>query len=81
MDDHFQRRVFRTVNRMLPLMTVALSTSAAWCNALLRAIACHVVDDRPDRYEPRVRKRRPKNYRLMIQPRQNYQRRMAQGVT
>jgi hypothetical protein len=55
------------VNRMLPLLTVALSSSAAWCDALLQAIATHVVDDRPDRYEPRVRKRRPKNYRLMTQ--------------
>lgn len=71
----------QTVNRMLPLLTVTLSTSDAWCDALLRAIATHVVDDRPDRYEPRVRKRRPKNYRLMTMPRQDYKTRMAQGVT
>jgi hypothetical protein len=35
----------------------------------LRAIASHRVSDRPDRVEPRVRKRRPKNYPLMHEPR------------
>ena len=38
-------------------------------DALLRAIATHKVPHRPDRYEPRVRKRRPKNYPLMTKPR------------
>jgi hypothetical protein len=70
----------QTVNRMFPLLDAGISI-VDWCDALLRAIATHVVDNRPDRVEPRVRKRRPKNYPLMTQPRQNYQRRMAQGVT
>jgi Transposase DDE domain len=35
----------------------------------LEAIASHRVGDRPDRVEPRVRKRRPKNYPLMHTPR------------
>jgi Transposase DDE domain len=35
----------------------------------LKAIAGHRVGDRPDRVEPRVRKRRPKNYPLMHKPR------------
>jgi hypothetical protein len=34
-----------------------------------RALATAPVPDRPDRVEPRVRKRRPKNYRLMTRPR------------
>jgi len=33
----------------------------------LRAI--QIVPERPGRHEPRVRKRRPKNYRLMTKPR------------
>ena len=36
---------------------------------LLDAIATHRVADRPDRYEPRVKKRRPKPYDLMNRPR------------
>ncbi len=34
-----------------------------------RALTTAPVPDRPDRTEPRVRKRRPKNYRLMTRPR------------
>ena len=36
---------------------------------LLIAIGCHQVGDRPDRVEPRKRKRRPKNYPLLARPR------------
>lgn len=43
-----------------------------WCRALINAIGAHQVADRPDRYEPRVRKRRPKPYPLMTKPRNDY---------
>jgi hypothetical protein len=36
---------------------------------LLRAIATHRVADRPDRFEPRMAKRRPKNYDRLTKPR------------
>jgi hypothetical protein len=36
---------------------------------LLRAIAVHRVADRPDRFEPRMAKRRPKNYNRLTKPR------------
>ena len=36
---------------------------------LLDAIAVHRVADRPDRFEPRKRKRRPKKYDKLIKPR------------
>lgn len=36
----------------------------------LLAIVSHQVGDRPNRFEPRARKRRPKQYRLLTQPRQ-----------
>jgi hypothetical protein len=35
----------------------------------LRAIAQHRVADRPDRFEPRMMKRRPKNYNRLTKPR------------
>lgn len=36
---------------------------------MLRAIAAHEIGNRKDRLEPRQRKRRPKPYKLMMQPR------------
>jgi hypothetical protein len=47
---------------------------AAWCEALIHAVATHDVGNRPDRVEPRVKKRRPKPYTLMQQPRAAYKR-------
>ena len=66
----------QTWHNLLPALWTATSTEV-WCDALLDAIARHRVDDRPDRFEPRVKKRRPKNYKLMREPRENYKRRMA----
>jgi hypothetical protein len=36
---------------------------------VLRAIACHRVADRPNRFEPRMAKRKPKNYVRLTKPR------------
>jgi len=66
----------QTIVHLLPLLNTPLPT-ADWCQALLTAIATHNVGNRPDRFEPRVRKRRPKKYKLMREPRENYRRRMA----
>ena len=41
-------------------------------NQLLQILAEDIVPHRPDRAEPRVRKRRPKAYPLMTHPRRNY---------
>ena len=38
-------------------------------DALLRTIASDLVPLRPERSEPRARKRRPKNYQLLTKPR------------
>jgi hypothetical protein len=38
-----------------------------------------VVPERPDRYEPRVRKRRPKEYKLMTKPRKQLKQELATG--
>jgi hypothetical protein len=48
---------------------------------LLKAIASHVVADRPDRYEPRLRKRRPKHYGFLRKPRAEAKRDLVKGVT
>jgi putative transposase len=49
----------------------------AWCEALIHAVGTHNVGNRPDRVEPRVKKRRPKPYKLMQQPRAAYKRHYA----
>ena len=46
---------------------------------LLDAIANHRVADRPDRYEPRRTKRRPKPYDRLMKPRWEAKRDMAKG--
>jgi hypothetical protein len=47
---------------------------------LLDAIALHRVADRPDRYEPRLRKRRPKHYGFLRNTRAETKREMAKNV-
>ena len=47
---------------------------------LLKAIARHRVADRPDRYEPRLRKRRPKHYGFLRKPRRQAKRDLVKGV-
>jgi hypothetical protein len=66
----------QTLNKLLPMLHSRTPTTA-WCDALLDAIATHRVGDRPDRFEPRVKKRRPKKYPLMREPRANYKKRAA----
>ena len=65
----------QTLDKLLPLLSTKLSTDV-WCDALLDAIATHVVGNRPDRVEPRVKKRRPKPYRKMMKPRREYKNRV-----
>lgn len=66
----------QTLLNLLPLLNTSIPTTT-WCEAILQAIATHEVGNRPDRYEPRLRKRRPKKYKLLREPRQNYKRRVA----
>jgi len=51
----------QTLSQFLPLL-LAGATTEAWCEALLTAVAAHIVGDRPNRFEPRRVKRRPKHY-------------------
>jgi len=48
---------------------------------LLDAIATHRVADRPNRFEPRVKKRRLNHYGWLMKPRDEVKRLMAKGVT
>jgi hypothetical protein len=66
----------QTLNQFLPMLT-SLATPDAWREALLAAVAAHAVGNRPDRYEPRLTKRRPKKYKHLREPRANYKRRAA----
>ena len=47
---------------------------------LLDAIAVHRVADRPDRFEPRLRKRRHKKYFFLMKPRYETKRDMLKGL-
>jgi hypothetical protein len=61
----------QTLGQFLPMLLSRIS-SEVWCAALLTAVATHIVGDRPDRFEPRLRKRRPKPYKHLREPRRNY---------
>jgi hypothetical protein len=47
---------------------------------LLEAIATHRVADRPDRFEPRMTKRRPKNYNRLTRPRSEIKLQILRGL-
>src|SRR5262249_14065020 len=51
------------------------------CQDLLDAVAAHRVADRPDRFEPRVKKRRRNHYGWLTKPRAEIKRKRAKGVT
>jgi len=61
----------QTLGQFLPLLLSRISNEA-WCAALLTAVATHIVGDRPDRFEPRLVKRRPKPYKHLREHRRNY---------
>ena len=48
----------QTLSQFLPILLSTIS-SEAWCEALLTAVATHIVGNRPDRFEPRLRQTSP----------------------
>jgi hypothetical protein len=61
-----------TLRQWAPLMAATVGQPAMYRRLdrqLLVVIARDIVPSRPERSEPRVRKRRPKNYQLLTQPR------------
>ena len=75
----------QTLEAFQPLLESGATADAAGrmrlYHELLDAIATHRVGDRPDRYEPRLRKRRRSYYDWLTKPRAEIKRKMAKGVT
>src|SRR5947209_2618858 len=75
----------QTLEAFQPLLEFGAAQDAAsrlrLYHDLLDAIATHRVGDRPDRYEPRVKKRRRNHYGWLTKPRAEMKRKMAKGVT
>jgi hypothetical protein len=75
----------QTLEAFQPLLEFGAAQDAAsrlrLYHDLLAAIATHRVGDRPDRYEPRVKKRRRNHYGWLTKPRADMKRKMAKGVT
>jgi len=65
----------QTLNQFLPMLPDAVSLDH-WYDSLLEAIATHIVGDRPDRIEPRCRKRRPKKFKNLREHRAAYKTRL-----
>jgi len=63
----------QTLHNFLPLLVHCMPLELG-CEALLESVASHTVGNRPDRYEPRRIKRRPKPHKLMQQSRAEYKR-------
>jgi hypothetical protein len=59
-----------------PAIAATEGADAGLVRRVLAAVASHRVGDRPDRFEPRLRKRRPKHYAFLRQPRAEIKRRM-----
>jgi hypothetical protein len=69
----------QTFNAFWPLLKVARSEAEAlrlWL-VMIWAMGQHEVGDRPDRYEPRKVKRRPKHHELLNEPRSKAKKRLA----
>src|SRR5215468_7795315 len=75
----------QTLEAFQPLLELGAAPDAAGRlrlgHDLLDAIATHRVGDRPNRYEPRVKKRRRNHYGWLTKPRAKMKRKMAKGVT
>jgi putative transposase len=66
----------QTLANFLPLLGSSMPIDKG-CEALIACVGRHIVGDRPDRYEPRRVKRRPKNYKFFRVSRETYRRRMV----
>ena len=75
----------QTMEAFQPLLEFGAAQDAAsrlrLYHELLDAIATHKVGDRPDRYEPRVKKRRRNHYGWLTETRAEMKRKMAKAVT
>jgi hypothetical protein len=74
----------QTLEAFQPVIALQGQRDSAFRNLLyqqlLDAIATHRVADRPDRFEPRRKKRRPKPYDRLMKPRHQAKRDIQNGV-
>jgi len=74
----------QTLEAFQPLIAIQGERGSIWrrnlFGQLLDAIATHRVADRPDRFEPRQRKRRQKKYDRMMKPRHEIKRDILQRL-
>jgi hypothetical protein len=66
----------QTLLAFQPAIAAAGGTDPGLGRRVLDAVAAHRVGDRPDRFEPRLRKRRPKHYAFLRKPRSEVKRQM-----
>jgi putative transposase len=66
----------QTLNTFLPGLAFSMPLDAG-CQILIDCVAAHLVGNRPDRFEPRRIKRRPKSHDLLRKPRHEYKRMAA----
>jgi hypothetical protein len=75
----------QTLEAFLPVIAMQGEHDSALLNGyyhqLLDAISVHRVADRPDRYERRLRKRRPKHYGCLRKPRWETKRALFKGLS
>ncbi len=65
------KNTLQTLNEMFPILS-AIDDHDRLVETMLECCLKHVVGNRPDRFEPRVVKRRPKPYTFMTKPRRQY---------
>ncbi len=74
----------QTLEAFQPVISLRSQDDAAFCmhlyQELLNCVATHRVANQPDRYEPRLRKRRPKHYAFLRKPRNEVKLDMIKGV-
>ena len=74
----------QTLEAFQPVIALRGQDDAAFCmhlyQELLNCVATHRVANQPDRYEPRLRKRRPKHYAFLRKPRNEVKLDMIKGV-
>ena len=70
----------QTLLAFQPAIAAAGGVDAGLILRVLDAVASHRVGDRPDRFEPRLRKRRPKHYAFLRKPRREVKRQMTKGI-
>jgi hypothetical protein len=75
----------QTLEAFQPVIALQGEDDSDWRSKVyqqvLEAIATHRVADRPDRVEPRLRKRRPKHYGFLRKPRPQTKRDLLKGVS